>query len=115
MLTVFAIYNAKDAKTADEYENYLKEKKVALVRSFPFVESYEIYRIDRVLGPAVADPQNPPAEPPYQFVAKMEVASLDDFAKGPQTPEGKAFAEEYSAFLDPSAVFTIGHRIEPRA
>ncbi|GAH74255.1 unnamed protein product, partial [marine sediment metagenome] len=45
MPTVFAIYNARDSKAADEYEKYLKDKKVALVRSMPHVESYEIYRI----------------------------------------------------------------------
>ena len=116
MPTVFAIYNARDLKAADDYEQYLKKKKVALVRSIPFVESFEIYRIDKVLAPAVVDAKNPPSDPPYQFVAKMEVTSLEDFAKENQTPEMQSFAQEYSAYLDQSGplnVFTLGHKVEP--
>ncbi len=116
MPTVIIVYNAKDLKTADDYEQYLKKKKIALVRSMPIVESYEIYRIDKVLAPAVADPQNPPSEPPYQFVAKLEFTNLEDFAKANQTPEMQAFIQEYSAYIDPNGplnVFTLGHKIEP--
>jgi len=116
MPTVFVVYNARDLKTADDYEQYLKKKKVALVRSMPYIESYEIYRIDNVLAPAVADPQNPPSDPPYQFVAKIEVNNLEDFAKAMQTPEMQAFIQEYSAYIDqngPLNVFTLGHKIEP--
>jgi len=116
MPTVFAIYNARDSKAADEYEKYLKDKKIALVRSFPHVEAYEIYRIDNVLAPMVADPRNPPSEPPYQFVAKVEITNLEDFAKGMQTPEAQTFMQEYGAYLDQSGplnVFTLGHKVEP--
>ena len=116
MPTVFVVYNAKSLKTADDYEQYLKKTKVALIRSRPFVKSYEIYRIDNVVGPAVADPKNPPSDPPYQFVAKIEVTSLEDYAKAAQTPEMQAFVKEYSAYIDengPLNVFTLGHSVEP--
>jgi len=116
MPTVLMAYNAKDAKSADEYEKYLKEKKVAFVRSQTNIESYEIYRIDRVLGPAIANARNIPNQPPYQFVAKMEISSLDEFAQAARSPEMQAFVEEYSAYLDPSGplnVFTVGHKVEP--
>ena len=116
MPTIFVIYNAKDLKTADDYEQYLKRKKVAFIRSKPYVDSYEIYRVDKVLAPAVVDAKNPPSEPPYQFVAKCEVNNLEDFGKDNQTPEMQAFAQEYSAYVDPNGplnVFTIGHKIEP--
>ena len=116
MPTVFAVFNAKGLKAGDDYEQYLKKKKVALVRSMPFVKSYEIYRIDNVLGPLVANPKNPPSGPPYQFVAKVDVTSLEDFAKAMQTPEMQAFIREYSAYIDqngPLNVFTVGHKIEP--
>ena len=116
MPTIIVVYNAKDQKTADDYEQYLKRKKVALVRSMPYTKSYEIYRIDQVLAPAVVDAKNPPSEPPYQFVAKVEVTSLEDFAKANQAPEMQAFAQEYSAYVDPNGplnVFTLGHKIEP--
>ena len=108
MDTIFMVNNAKDAKSADEYEKYLKRKKIAFIRSQPWAKSYEIYRIDGVLGPG---------QPPYQFVAKMEVTSVGDFGKAMQSPEMQAFAKEYDAYLQPSGglrVFTVGRKIEPR-
>ena len=113
MATVFAISNAKDAKTADEYEKCLKRKKVTFMRSQPWAESYEVYRIDGVLG----SPQNVHSKPPYQFVAKIEVSSLGEFAKALQSPEMQALLKEYDAYLEPSGglrVFTVGHKVEPR-
>jgi uncharacterized protein (TIGR02118 family) len=110
MPTVFMVYNAKDAnvKTADEYEAYLKKKKVALVRSQPYIKSYEIYRIDKVLAP-----ENVPT-PPYQFVAKMEISDMGEFAKAMKTPEMQAFVKEYRTYLESTPnVWTIGHKIEP--
>jgi len=116
MPTVIVVYNAKDLKTADAYEQYLKRKKVALLRSKPYIDSYESYRIDRVLAPSVLNAKNPPSEPPYQFMARVEVNNLEDFAKDAQTPEMMAFAEEYSSYIDPNGplnVFTLGHKVEP--
>ena len=114
MKTLFAVYNAKSSEVADAYENYLEKKKIALVESEPHIISFEIYRIDSIFGPAVANPQNLPTEPPYQFVAKIEVTSIEEFANAEQTPEAQEFTKEYSAFLDPSTVITIGHRIESK-
>jgi hypothetical protein len=110
------VYNAKSLKTASDYEQYLKKKKVALVRSRPYVKSMEVYRIDKVVGPAVANPKDPPSDPPYQFVAKIEVTNLEDYAKAAQTPEMQEFIGEYSAYIDqngPLNVFTVGHSVEP--
>ena len=112
--TLFAVYNAKSPEVAEEYEKYLVEKKIALVESMPYIISYEIYRIDSIFGPGVANPQNSPTELPYQFVAKIEVTSIEDFVNAEQTPEAQAFIKEYSAFIDPSTVFTIGHRLVSR-
>ena len=114
MTTLFAVYNAKSSEVADEYEKYLVEKKIALVESMPYIISYEIYRIDSIFGPAVANPQNIPTELPYQFVAKIEITSIEDFVNAAQTPEAQAFIKEYSEFIDPSSVFTIGHRLESK-
>jgi hypothetical protein len=116
MPTIIVVYNAKDSKAADAYEQYLKRKKISLLRSKPYINAFDMWRIDKVLAPSVVDPKNPPSEPPYQFVAKCEVNNLDDFGKDSQTPEMLAFAQEYSAFIDPNGplnVFTLGHKIEP--
>ncbi len=107
MTTIFAVYNAKDTKSADEYEKYLKRKKIAFIRSQPWAKSYDIYRIDGVLGPG---------NPPYQFVAKIEVTSVADFRNGGQSPEMQALLKEYDGYLEPSGglrVFTAGHKVEP--
>ena len=116
MPTLLLVYNARDAKSADEYEKYLKKKKIAFVRSLTGVESYDIYRTDMVLAPAMANAKDLPAQPPYQFVGKLEISDLDKFAQSAGSPEMQAFTEEYSAYLDPSGplnVFTLGHKIEP--
>jgi hypothetical protein len=116
MPTVLVVYNAKDLKTADAYEQYLKRKKIPLLRSKPYITSFDMWRVDKVLAPSVVEPKNPPSEPPYQFIAKCEVNNLEDFGKDNQTPEMLAFAQEYSAYIDPNGplnVFTLGHKIEP--
>lgn len=108
MATIFIVYNAKDAKSADDYEKYLKEKKVPFVRSQPFVKSYDIYRMDKVLAPPGV------SNLPYQFVAKLEISDLGLFAKAMQTPEMHEFVSEYRAYLeaDPNK-WVMGHKIEP--
>jgi hypothetical protein len=116
MPTVIVVYNAKDAKNADEYEHYLKSKKVNLLRSKPYIDSYEGYRIDRVLAPSIVGAKNPPSEPPYQFVAICKVNDMEAFAKDHQSPDMQVFEEEYSTYLSPDGplnVFTLGHQVEP--
>jgi len=116
MPTVLVVYNARDAKNADDYEQYLKKTKIPLLRSKPYINSFDMWRVDRVLAPSVVGAKNPPSEPPYQFIAKCEVKNLEDFGKDNHTPAMMAFAEEYSAYLDPNGplnVFTLGHKIEP--
>ena len=109
MPTICVIYSAKDAKNADDYEKYLKQKKIPLLRSQPMIKSWNVYRIDAVLEPAGT-------QPPYQFVGIGEVSSIEEFAKANQTPEMRAFRQEYMAYLDPAKIiggFTMGHKVEP--
>ncbi len=116
MPTVIVVYNAKDANNADAYEQYLKRKKIPFLRSKPYINSFEMHRVDKVLAPSIVGAKNPPSEPPYQFVARCEVNDMEAFAKDHQSPEMQAFEEEYSAYLDPNGplnVFTLGHRVEP--
>jgi hypothetical protein len=116
MPTVIVVYNAKNAKNADDYEKYLKRKKVNLLRSKPYIDSYDGYRIDKVLAPSIVGAKNPPSEPPYQFVAICKVNDMEAFAKDHQSPEMQVFEKEYSAYLDPNGplnVFTLGHKVEP--
>jgi hypothetical protein len=116
MPTILVVYNARDKKSADAYEQYLKKTKIPLLRSKPYINSFDMWRVDQVLAPSVVGAKNPPSEPPYQFIAKCEVKNLEDFGKDNQTPAMMAFAEEYSAYLEkngPLNVFTLGHKIEP--
>ena len=113
MVTLFWVYKLRASKTIDEYGNYVKLKKVPGLRSMPFVKSFDMYRIDKVIGPAVSDPENTPSEPPYDIISIMEVTSLEDFEQGISSPEGQAFINEWSPFIEQSAVGTIGRIIEP--
>jgi hypothetical protein len=116
MPTVIVVYNAKDAKKAAEYEQYLKKKKIALLRSKPYIDAYECYRVDKVLAPSIVGAKNPPSVPPYQFIARCEVNNMEEFAKDHQSPEMQVFEQEYSVYLDPNGplnVFTLGHKVEP--
>jgi hypothetical protein len=50
-----------------------------------------------------------PAEPPYQYVAKIEVSDLDAMVSFMGTDAGKDFVKSWSVYIDPKAIFTLGH------
>lgn len=69
-------------------------------------------RIDNVFGPAVSEPEGAlPAEPPYRYVAKIEVSDLDAMMSFLGTDAGKDFVSSWSVYVDPTAIFTIGHDV----
>ena len=45
MPTVLVVYNAKDAKNADDYEQYLKSKKIPFLRSKPYINSFDMCQV----------------------------------------------------------------------
>jgi hypothetical protein len=68
--------------------------------------------MDKVLGPAVSEPEGtPPTQPPYHYVAKIEVSDLDAMMSFLATDAGKEFAKSWSVYMDPTSFFTLGHEV----
>ena len=68
--------------------------------------------MDTVLGPAVSEPEGElPAEPPYHYIAKIEVSDMDAMMSFLGTDAGKEFVKSWSVYLDPTSIFTLGHEV----
>jgi len=69
-------------------------------------------RIDKVLAPAVSEPEGELiSESPYMYVAKIEVSDLDAMVSFLGTDAGKDFVKSWSVYVDPKAIFTMGHEV----
>jgi len=112
MPTLFAVYNLKDKDKADEYDQYLTNTKVPGIRGAPWCAGFNTWKIDNVLAPAVSEPKGElPSAAPYMYVAKIEVSDLDAMVSFLGTDEGKEFVKSWSVFIDPTAIFTMGHEV----
>jgi len=112
MPTLFAVYNLKENKDSAEYDKYLVETKLPGMRGAPFISDFRTWKIDKVLGPAVSQPEGElPAELPYAYIAKVEVSDLDAMLSFLGTAEGQEFMGSWSVYLDPTSFFTEGHEI----
>ena len=112
MPTLFAVYNLKDKDNADEYDKYLANTKIPGIRSAPWCTAFNTWKIDKVLAPAVSEPEGElPSEPPHMYVAKIEVSDLDAMVSFLGTDEGQAFVKSWSVYIDPTAIFTLGHEV----
>ena len=112
MPTLFAVYNLKKGKKNEEYVSYLTKTKIPGIRGASWCTDFKTWRIDKVLAPAVSEPMGKlPEEPPYQYVAKIEVSDLNAMVNFLQTEGGKEFVKSWSIYIDPTAIFTMGHEI----
>lgn len=112
MPTLFAVYNLKANQQTEEYDKYLVNTKIPGVRSAPWCTEFNTWKIEQVLAPAVSNPEGElPSNPPYMYVAKIEVSDLDAMVSFLGTDAGKAFVESWSIYIDPKAIFTLGHEV----
>jgi hypothetical protein len=112
MPTLFAVYNLKKKGMAGDYEKYLTETKIPGIRGAPWCTAFHTWRIDKVLAPAVSEPEGElPSESPYTYVAKIEVSDLNAMVSFLGTDAGKDFVKSWSVYVDPTAIFTMGHEI----
>lgn len=112
MPTLFAVYNLIDSHKADEYDQYLTNTKVPGIRGAPWCTWFNTWKMDKVLAPAVSESEGElPTEPPYMYVAKIEVSDLDGMVSFLGTDEGKEFVKSWSVYIDPKAIFTLGHEV----
>jgi hypothetical protein len=112
MPTLFAVYNLIDKDKSDEYDQYLANTKIPGIRGAPWCTEFSTWKIDKTLAPAVSEPEGElPPESPYFYVAKIEVSDLDAMVSFLGTDDGKAFVKSWSVYVDPTAIFTLGHEI----
>ncbi len=108
MPTLFCVYNLKNDANADAYDQYLKSTKIPGIRGAPWCTEFNTWKIEKVLAPAVAEPEGElPVKSPYQYVAKIEVSDLDAMVQFMGTPAGQDFVKSWSIYIDPTAIFTM--------
>jgi hypothetical protein len=97
---------------AEEFDKYLTNTKIPGIGGAPWCTAFNTWKIDKVLAPAVSEPEGElPSESPYMYVAKIEVSDLDAMVSILGTDEGKAFVKSWSVYIDPGAIFTMGHEV----
>jgi hypothetical protein len=112
MPTLFAVYNLSKDQRSEDYDSYLAETKIPGIRGAPWCTEFNTWKIDQVLGPAVSEPEGDlPETPPYLYVAKIEVSDLDAMLNFLGTDAGQEFVKSWSVYVDPQAIFTIGHEV----
>jgi len=112
MTTLLCVYNLKPGQSAEDYDRYLSETKIPGIRGAPWCTEFNTWRIDKVLAPAVSEPEGElPKESPYAYVAKIEVSDLDAMVQFLGTTAGQDFMKSWSLFMDPTAIFTAGQDI----
>jgi hypothetical protein len=112
MPTLFAVYNLKTDKNIEEYDAYLTKTKIPGIRGAPWCTAFNTWKIDKVLAPAVSEPEGElPAESPYQYIAKIEVSDLDAMVSFLGTDAGKEFVKSWSVYVEPTAFFTMGNEV----
>jgi len=112
MPTIFAVYNLKKKQMAEDYDKYLTKTKIPGIRGAPWCTAFHTWRIDKVLAPAVSKPEGElPSESPYMYIAKIEVSDLGAMVSFLGTDAGKKFVKSWSVYVDPRAIFTMGHEV----
>ena len=110
MPTLFAVYNLKKGQRTEDYDGYLSKTKIPGIRKAPWCTDFKTWKVEKVLAPAVSEPEGElPKEPPYHYVAKIEVSDLNAMVSFMGTDAGKAFVKSWSVFIDPTAIFTLVH------
>ena len=91
----FLISTLKASVDPAEYEQWVREREYALVRSLPNYVSYQVHRISGPIAGA--------ADAGWQYIERIEVKSLEQHDRDLASPAGVALREElYGRFLDRS-------------
>ena len=113
MPTLFVVYNLKEGAKPEEYDTYLTKTKIPALRGQSWIiRDFKTWKIDKVLASAVSEPEGKlPPDPPYQYVAKIEVSDLNAMMSFLGTDGGKQLTQSWSTHIDPTAIFTLGHEM----
>ena len=70
------------------------------------------WKIDKVFASAVSEPTGRlPGDPPYQYVAKIEVSDLNALMEFLGAEGGKQLIKSWSEYMDPTSIFTLGREM----
>ena len=97
MKKIIVSYRLKTEKSAEEYEEYFRAEKYAVVTGFPSVKEFRLYRVGEMLeGVKDAD-----------FVGELIVSSLEEYNKDRQTENFRKFIEKWIQFAIPESMKVI--------
>jgi len=89
----FLISTLKPGVDPAEYEQWVRERDYALVRSKPNYLSYTVHRINLPIAGA--------PDAGWQYIERIEVRSMEQHDRDLASPEGVTLREElYGRFLD---------------
>jgi hypothetical protein len=107
MIHIITAHSTKPGKE-DEYENFLKQRKLRYVRCLPGISSYRVFRTERRFDPSMqASP-----EIRYTVIAIIEFQGNEKALEKLYTsPEWVEFMEEYMHLLEDDPALYISHEI----
>ena len=113
MPIIFAVYNLRKGIKPEEYDNYLTKSKIPTMRGESwFIKDFNTWKIDKVITSMVSETeQKLPTEPPYQYVAKIDVSDMNAMLSFLGTEGGKQLIKSWSAYIDPTSIFTLGREM----
>ncbi len=97
MKKILVSYRLKAERSAEEYEEYFRSEKYAVVTGFPSVKEFRLYRVGELLeGKKDAD-----------FIGELVVSSLEDYEKDRNTDDFRKFIEKWIEFAIPESMRVI--------
>jgi hypothetical protein len=96
---------------ADEYEDFLANRKIAFVRGLSSIDSYNVYRCGDVFT------YGQPADdaPKYNMVAILEVNDIEKAREEVNSPEFEALRGEYGSLIVPRPGLYVTEKVEQRS
>jgi len=97
MKKIIVSYRLKPDKSAEEYEEYFRSEKYSVVKGFPSVREFRLYRVGEILeGIKDAD-----------FIGEMIVSSLEEYEKDRNTEDFREFIEKCIQFAVPESMKVV--------
>lgn len=103
MAKLIVLFNLQDGADRAEYESWAKSTDLPIVRDLGSVNSFEVYKVDSLLGTD--------AQAPYQYVEVIEVNDMELFGSEVATDTMRRVAGEFRGFAD-NPVFMLSNSIE---
>jgi len=98
MATIVVLFNLRNAKDVNRYEEWAKTVDRPNVNALQSVEAFEVLKAQGVLGGGAS---------PYQYIEIIRVTDMDQFGKDVATARMKEVAAQFQEFArDPLFILT---------